>query len=50
MNRRDSLKAIGLGTLTTGLLIGVGCKPSDKAATEATPEKQQPYPAACPKK
>lgn len=34
MNRRDSLKAIGLGTLSTGLLFG--CKPNDKTATEAT--------------
>lgn len=36
MNRRESLKAIGLGTLTTGLLIGVGCKPGEKAAPETT--------------
>jgi gluconate 2-dehydrogenase gamma chain len=48
MNRRDSLKAIGLGTLTTGLLIGVGCKPSDKAATEATPDKAAAVPGRMP--
>lgn len=38
MNRRESLKAIGLGTLTTGFLIGVGCKPGEKAATTETPD------------
>jgi gluconate 2-dehydrogenase gamma chain len=48
MNRRDSLKAIGLGTLTTGLLIGVGCKPRDKAATEATPDKAAAVPGRMP--
>jgi gluconate 2-dehydrogenase gamma chain len=48
MNRRDSLKAIGLGTLTTGLLIGVGCKSSDKAATEATPDKAAAVPGRMP--
>jgi gluconate 2-dehydrogenase gamma chain len=38
MNRRESLKAIGLGTLSTGLLLGA-CKTSDKAPeTEAKPE------------
>jgi hypothetical protein len=47
MNRRDSLKAIGLGTISTGLLLG-GCKPTDKA-TETTDAKaaavpgRQPY-------
>ncbi|MEO6150133.1 MAG: gluconate 2-dehydrogenase subunit 3 family protein [Mucilaginibacter sp.] len=35
MNRRDSLRAIGLGTLSTGLLLG-GCKPKEeKKAVEA---------------
>ncbi|MCQ6961220.1 gluconate 2-dehydrogenase subunit 3 family protein [Mucilaginibacter aquariorum] len=48
MNRRDSLKAIGLGTLTTGLLIGVGCKPGDKAATEVTPDKAVAVPGRMP--
>ena len=48
MNRRDSLKAIGLGTLTTGLLIGVGCKPGDKAATEVTPGKAAAVPGRMP--
>jgi gluconate 2-dehydrogenase gamma chain len=48
MNRRDSLKAIGLGTLTTGLLIGVGCNPSDKVATEATPDKAAAVPGRMP--
>jgi gluconate 2-dehydrogenase gamma chain len=33
MNRRDSLKAIGLGTLSTGLLLN-GCKPGEKTAPE----------------
>ncbi|RYU89441.1 gluconate 2-dehydrogenase subunit 3 family protein [Mucilaginibacter terrigena] len=48
MNRRDSLKAIGLGTITTGLLLG-GCKPGDKTTTETADTKagavpgRQPY-------
>lgn len=37
MNRRDSLKAIGLGTLSTGLLLN-GCKPGEKTAPENTTE------------
>ena len=37
MNRRDSLKAIGLGTLSTGLLLN-GCKPGEKTAPETTTE------------
>ncbi|WP_158799095.1 gluconate 2-dehydrogenase subunit 3 family protein [Pedobacter sp. L105] len=45
MNRRESLKAIGIGTITTGLLVGVGCNLSDDkkvptaetAATKAVP-------------
>ncbi|MCO5936944.1 gluconate 2-dehydrogenase subunit 3 family protein [Mucilaginibacter sp. RB4R14] len=48
MNRRDSLKAIGLGTLSTSLFLG-GCKPGDKkvetaadAKTAAVPGRQ-PY-------
>jgi gluconate 2-dehydrogenase gamma chain len=48
MNRRDSLKAIGLGTLTTGLLIGVGCKPGDKTATETTDAKAAAVPGRMP--
>ncbi|MBD1393449.1 gluconate 2-dehydrogenase subunit 3 family protein [Mucilaginibacter glaciei] len=38
MNRRDTLKAIGLGTVSTGLLLG-GCKPGEKPATETTTGK-----------
>jgi gluconate 2-dehydrogenase gamma chain len=34
MNRRDSLKAIGLGTISTGLLLGA-CKTSDKTPDNA---------------
>ncbi|GGH11012.1 gluconate 2-dehydrogenase subunit 3 family protein [Mucilaginibacter phyllosphaerae] len=37
MNRRESLKAIGLGTLSTGLIFG--CKPSDKKAPETADGK-----------
>jgi gluconate 2-dehydrogenase gamma chain len=48
MNRRESLKAIGLGTLTTGLLIGVGCKPGEKAATETPEAKAGPVPGRMP--
>jgi gluconate 2-dehydrogenase gamma chain len=48
MNRRDSLKAIGLGTLTTGLLIGVGCKPTDKSPTEATDTRAAAVPGRMP--
>ena len=33
MNRRESLKAIGLGTLTTGLLLQ-GCKPTAKTGED----------------
>jgi gluconate 2-dehydrogenase gamma chain len=33
MNRRESLKAIGLGTLSTGLLLDA-CKPGDKKLAE----------------
>jgi gluconate 2-dehydrogenase gamma chain len=33
MNRRESLKAIGLGTLSTGLLLDA-CKPGDKKAED----------------
>ena len=40
MNRRDSLKAIGLGTLSTGLLLEA-CKTKEKKAAPATP---QPHP------
>jgi gluconate 2-dehydrogenase gamma chain len=48
MNRRESLKAIGLGTLTTGLLIGVGCKPGEKAAPEVTDGKAAAVPGRMP--
>jgi len=41
MNRRESLKALGIGTLTTGLLVGVGCNLGDdkiaKTAEAANP-------------
>jgi len=46
MNRRESLKAIGLGTLSTGLIFG--CKPSDKQATETTDAKAAPEPGRQP--
>lgn len=35
MNRRESLKAIGIGTLTTGLLVGAGCNLSDDKKQKA---------------
>src|SRR4051794_13194545 len=38
MNRRESLKAIGFGTLSTGLLLEA-CKPGEKKATEDTNNK-----------
>jgi gluconate 2-dehydrogenase gamma chain len=38
MNRRESLKAIGLGTLSTGMLLEA-CKPSNKKAVEDTNDK-----------
>ena len=41
MNRRESLKAIGFGTLSTGLLLEA-CKPGDKKAAEATSDKANP--------
>ncbi|RCH55677.1 gluconate 2-dehydrogenase subunit 3 family protein [Mucilaginibacter hurinus] len=41
MNRRDSLKAIGLGTLSTGLLLG-GCKPKEKKQTVKAPPQEIP--------
>jgi gluconate 2-dehydrogenase gamma chain len=34
MNRRESLRTIGIGTLTTGLLAGVGCKTNDHKTPE----------------
>lgn len=50
MNRRDSLKAIGLGTLTTGFLVGVGCKTGEdkKADTAAAGGKQEAVPGRMP--
>jgi gluconate 2-dehydrogenase gamma chain len=48
MNRRESLKAIGLGTLTTGLLIGVGCKTGDNKATEGAGMKPEAVPGRMP--
>jgi gluconate 2-dehydrogenase gamma chain len=47
MNRRDSLKAIGLGTLTTGLLLG-GCKPGEKGAPQAEASKDAAVPGRMP--
>jgi hypothetical protein len=38
MNRRESLKAIGLGTLSTGVLLEA-CKPKDKKTAEDTNDK-----------
>jgi len=35
MNRRESLKVLGIGTITTGLIVGVGCNLNDKKAPEA---------------
>jgi gluconate 2-dehydrogenase gamma chain len=43
MNRRDSLKAIGLGTISTGLLLG-GCKPGDKTTPETAGKKTEAVP------
>ena len=48
MNRRESLKAIGLGTLTTGLLIGVGCKTGDNKTTEGAGMKPEAVPGRMP--
>ena len=48
MNRRESLKAIGLGTLTTGLLIGVGCKTGDNKTTEGAGIKPEAVPGRMP--
>lgn len=49
MNRRESLKAIGLGTLTTGFLVGVGCKTGDKKEPEtAEAGKQETVPGRQP--
>jgi len=36
MNRRDSLKAIGIGTVSTGLLLAASCKTDVKKTTEDT--------------
>jgi len=38
MNRRDTLKALGLGTLSTGMLLEA-CKPSTKKLAEDTNDK-----------
>lgn len=43
MNRRDTLKAIGLGTVSTGLLLG-GCKPGEKSETETPSGKEAAVP------
>lgn len=34
MNRRESLKVLGIGTITTGLIVGVGCNLNDKKTPE----------------
>lgn len=47
MNRRDTLKAIGLGTVSTGLLLG-GCKPGEKTATDTTSAKTEAVPGRMP--
>ena len=41
MNRRDSLKALGLGTLSTTLLLDA-CKPKPEKKTTETPAAAQP--------
>ncbi|ASU32333.1 gluconate 2-dehydrogenase subunit 3 family protein [Mucilaginibacter xinganensis] len=41
MNRRDSLKAIGFGTLSTGLLLDA-CKPKDNKLAEDSTENATP--------
>lgn len=41
MNRRESLKALGIGTITTGLLVGVGCNLNENKTTE-TAEAAKP--------
>jgi gluconate 2-dehydrogenase gamma chain len=51
MNRRDSLKALGIGTVSTGLLLSAACKtdtkklaeddaPADTSAAAADPTRQ----------
>ena len=40
MNRRESLKALGITTLSAGLLIDA-CKPKENEATVATPTEQK---------
>jgi gluconate 2-dehydrogenase gamma chain len=48
MNRRESLKAIGLGTLSTGLLLEA-CKPNNKKLAEDDSEKSSaPEPGRLP--
>ena len=44
MNRRDSLKAIGLGTLSTGMLLEA-CKPNNKKLAEDASDKAVPIDA-----
>ncbi len=44
MNRRDSLKAIGLGTLSTGMLIEA-CKPKNNKLAEDASDKAVPVDA-----
>ena len=41
MNRRDSLKALGLGTISTALLLS-GCEPGPKPAEDTNDEKLAP--------
>jgi hypothetical protein len=40
MNRRDSLKALGVGSLSATLLLN-GCKPDNKNATDAAPAVEE---------
>jgi gluconate 2-dehydrogenase gamma chain len=40
MNRRESLKAIGIGTLSTGLLLEASCKTDTKKAEDITTPKE----------
>ena len=47
MNRRDSLKAIGLGSVSTGLLLN-GCKPGEKKPAKTTETVPKAVPGRMP--
>lgn len=40
MNRRESLRAIGLGTLSTAMLLDASCKPGTQKAAEDTNDEK----------